>query len=322
MPDLETIHIFRYFLMAGPLIGAMCALLSVYVVLRRMALISEGVAHAGFGGMGGSIVLSYYLTALDNPYWQVVITGLFCLLTSVLIGWVSRRKRVSEDSAIGIFLAAAVAVGAVLITYRGTLPPKFDAAGKVISRVPPSIESLLFGQFTQVVREDVVLLAAVAAVVFAVIFALYHQFLYTTLDEEMARINGVRTRLINTLLLVMISLVICICVRLVGFLMITALMIIPGATANMLSRRFSGVLIAALLIGTLGTSLATWAALFRPIGIYPPGPVVVLTLFLFFALVWAYRHFIRPKALPSADAAACGDPHTHPPGAFGRGHSH
>lgn len=321
MPDLETIHIFRYFLLAGPLIGAMCALLSVYVVLRRMAMISEGVAHAGFGGMGAAIVLGYYLTYLDNPYWQVIVTGVFCLCTSLLIGWVSRRKRVSEDSAIGIFLAATVAVGTILITYRSKLPPKFDAAGNMISRVPPSIDSLLFGQFTQVVQGDVILLAIVAVLVFAVIFALYHQFLYTTLDEEMARINGVNTRLVNTLLLVMISMVICICVRLVGALMITALMIIPGATANMISRRFSGVLIASLLIGTLGTSAATWAALFRPIGIYPPGPVVVLTLFLCFTLVWAYRQFIRPKVEPLARAAE-GRVQEKESGAFGHGHSH
>jgi ABC-type Mn2+/Zn2+ transport system permease subunit len=322
MPDLETIHLFRHFLMAGPLIGAMCALLSVYVVLRRMALISEGVSHAGFGGMGVAILLSYYFVSLDNPYWQVIITGIFCLLTSLLIGWVSRRKRVSEDSAIGIFLAASVALGAILIAYRARLPAKIGPDGRMISKIPPSIESLLFGQFTQVLREDVILLTAVAVIVFGIIFALYHQFLYTTLDEEMARINGVNTRLVNTLLLIMISLVICICVRMVGFLMITALMIIPGATANMLSRKFSGVLIAALLIGTLGTSLATWAVMFRPIGIYPPGPIVVLTLFAFFALVWAFRQFIKPKAVPPTDAVTPVHPQAHPPGAFGHEHSH
>ena len=296
MPDLHTIYYLRFFLLAGPLIGAMCSLLSVYVVLRKMALISEGVSHAGFGGVAVAILLGYYLAALDSPYWQTVIIGVFCLATAVLIGWVSRRQRVSEDSAIGIFLTATVAFGMILIKYRAMLPPVYGPEGKPRSLPPPSLEALLFGQFSQVVAEDVVVLAAGAVVIFGVIFALYHEFLYTTLDEEMARINGVKTRLINTLLLFMISLVICVCVRMVGFLMITALMIIPGATANLVSRRFGGVLVASLAVGTLGTCAATWAALVPPFNRYPPGPLVVLPLFGAFAAVWAWRHFVKAKA--------------------------
>ncbi len=318
---LQRIAICENFLIAGPIIGGVCALLSVYVVLRRMALISEGVSHAGFGGIAVAILMGYYFPVLDNPLLRVVITGIFCLLTSLLIGWVSRRKRVSEDSAIGIFLAATVAIGMMLLTFRTRLPAKIDAGGNIVSAVPPSIESLLFGQFSQVDRQDVMVLAVAAVFVFGVVFALYHQFLYTTLDEEMARINGVKTRVINTLLLMMISLVICICVRMVGFLMITALMIIPGATANLISRRFSGVLIASLLIGVLGSAAATWSAvIFPPLGRYPSGPLVVLTLFLIFAVVWAFRHFVKPKPV-NPDAVAAQTEPAHP-GAFGHGHSH
>jgi ABC-type Mn2+/Zn2+ transport system permease subunit len=313
MPDWDTIYYLRYFLMSGPLIGAMCSLLSVFVVLRRMALISEGVSHAGFGGIAVAILLGYYFAALDSFFWQTLTIGAFCLATAALIGWVSRRRRVSEDSAIGIFLTATVALGMMLIQYRTMLPPVFGPDGMPRSLPPPGLEALLFGQFSQVVAEDVAVLAAGAAVIFGIIFALYHQFVYTTLDEEMARINGVNTRLINALLLFMISLVICVCVRMVGFLMITALMIIPGATANMISRRFAGVLWAALVIGTVGTCAATWAALVSPFNRYPPGPLVVLPLFGGFAVVWAFRHFVKPKALPP-DAGAPAEAEGRPPG--------
>jgi zinc transport system permease protein len=295
------------------MIGATCALLSVFVVLRRMALISEGVSHAGFGGIAIAVLVGYFLPVIDNDVWREIITGLFCLATAMLMGYVTRRKRVSEDSAIGIFLVATVAFGMLLLRIRQFLPH----TGRP---VPVDVESLLFGSFAAINYVDTLVSLGAMLLVFGIIFLLYHQFLYTTLDEEMARVNGVNTRLINTLLLMMISLVIVVCVRMVGFLMITALTIIPGATANLLSRKFSGVLIASLLIGTLGTFLAVCLAMVPPISSYDPGPVVVLTLFAAFLLVWSVRHFFKPKLQPSEpdhDHAR-----EHHPQHFGAGHGH
>jgi len=295
----ETLQAGQQMLIVGPIIGAMCAILSVYIVLRRMALISEGVSHAGFGGIAVALLVGYFVPALDLPHlvdgkevgshiWWQIITGLFCLGTALLIGYVSRRKRVSEDAAIGIFLVAAVALGVLLISIRTHLPHK--------GPMPVDLESLLFGHFATVDVRDTWLAAATLVIVIAVVAVFYFQFLYTTLDEEMARINGVRTRFINTLQLMLISLVIVVCGRMVGFLMITALTIIPGATASMLSRRFSGVMIGSILIGTLGTFAATCLALIPPFDSYPTGPLVVLLLFAIFVVVWIFRHFVKPKA--------------------------
>jgi zinc transport system permease protein len=312
--DTSMFYIARYLLMAGPMIGATCALLSVYVVLRRMALIAEGVSHAGFGGIAVAVLVGYFVPPLDNDVAREIITGIFCLGTAMLMGYVTRRKRVSEDSAIGIFLVASVAIGMLLLSVRRSLPANGHA-------IPVDVEALLFGSPAAVSQSDAITAGITMLVVFAIIGALYYQFLYTTLDEEMARINGVNTRLINTLLLAIISLVIVTSARMVGFLMITALTIIPGATANMISRRFVGVLIASLIIGTGGTFGAVCVATVLP---YDPGPLVVLTLFLIFAVVWAFRHFFKPRvALDEDPAAAAPHDHAHEhPGAFGHTHSH
>ncbi len=152
---------------------------------------------------------------------------------------------------------------------------------------------------------------------------LYWQFLYTTLDEEMARVNGVNTRLINLLLMTMISLVIVINVRMVGFLMITAMTIIPGATANMISRRFNGVLISSILIGTVGTSAAARLASANPSPFdetaFPTGPVVVhLLLFAIsspLCLGRPPRHH-NPKAIAPATEPAPPRPPAMAPGAL------
>jgi zinc transport system permease protein len=307
MPTLHTIEIFAYPLLIGPIIGAICSLLSVYVVLRRMALISEGVSHAGYGGIAIAIAFGS-LTGLAGPVWQEIITGIFCLITALLIGYITRRKRVTEDSAIGIFLVATVAFGQLLLSV-------LRSRGQ---RLPADVEHLLFGDFTAAGPTDLYVVLVAMLVVFAIIGALYYQFLYTTLDEEMARINGVNTRLVNVLLLSMISLVTVICVRMVGFLMITALMVIPGATASMVSRRFSGVLVASLLIGILGTSAATWVMITDPFDHFSSGPQVVLILFAIFVAVWAFRQF-RPKPPPAEPPAHA---ESSAPHAFGHTHSH
>src|SRR5205085_287851 len=101
---LYRIELFADLLMVGPIIGATCALLSVYVVLRRMALIAEGVSHAGYGGIAVAILVGSFVPGMRGNVWQEIFTGIFCLGTALMIGYVTRRKRVSEDSAIGIFL--------------------------------------------------------------------------------------------------------------------------------------------------------------------------------------------------------------------------
>ncbi len=308
---VQYIHYFLPSLLLGPVLGAMCALLSVFVVLRRMALISEGVSHAGYGGVAIAIAVGALAPSFKGPIWQEIITGIFCLGTALLIGYVTRKKRVSEDSAIGIFLVATVAFGQLLLSV-------LCAGGQ---KLPADVERLLFGDFLNADYTDLRIVGVAMVLVFGIIGVLYHQFVYTTLDEEMARINGVNTRLINTLLLVMISLVTVVCVRMVGFLMITALMIIPGATANMLSRKFGQVLATALLIGVVGTSAAAWLMIVPPFNKYSSGPIVVLLLFGIFALVWVFRHFIKPKALPP-EGAVVAQEHEKAPGAFGQGHGH
>jgi zinc transport system permease protein len=316
---LQMMSMARYMLIVGPLIGATCAILSVYVVLRRMALISEGVSHAGFGGIAVAVLVGYFVPVMETgswgPVWREIITGAFCLGTAMLIGYVSRRKRVSEDSAIGIFLVASVAVGALLLSVRSHLPFNGHA-------MPVNVENLLFGDFTNVGPTDAIVVGCAMVVVFSIIGFLYFQFLYTTLDEEMARINGVNTKLINVLLLMMISLVIVVCVRMVGFLMITALTIIPGATAAMISRRFGVVLILSLVIGTLGTFVAVCLMLVDPITHYPPGPLIVLTLFAVFVVVWSIRHFRKPKVKELEPGMHFDAEHEHPEaaGSFGHGH--
>jgi zinc transport system permease protein len=228
------------------------------------------------------------------------------------IGFFTRSKRVHDDSAIGIFLVASMALGLLLIKLRVQYFPTPNMR-------TVNTEALLFGDFIAVDWVDSLLALATAIACFAVIGLLFHEFLYTTLDEEMARVNGVPTRMVNTLQLVLISLVIVVGVRMVGFLMITAMTIIPGATAAMISRRFGGVMAASLSVGVGGTLLALFAAL-NPLKLnalsalqkFPPGPILVLTLFAIFGVTWTIRQLFKPKLIEiPADNAEGGHEHRH-----------
>ncbi len=292
---LQIIDSYRYTFIAGPTIALICSVLSVYVVLRRMAMISEGVSHAGYGGIGTALLLGYYFSFFDTSVWQQVITALFCLGTALLIGYITRAKKVTEDSAIGIFLVAALALGTLLIDIRRRFPDG-------LRNTPMEMDKLLFGDIGFVTKQDMWVALTAAAVILGFVYLFYYELLYTTLDEEMARVNGVRTRIIHSVLLALISVTIVVSVRMVGFLMITALTIIPGATATMLSRKFGHVMATSICIGVGGVTGSLFLAISYPFSRYSSGPIIVLTLFVIFASVWVFRHFIRPSKFR-------GDPH-------------
>lgn len=286
----HNLHTFRYAFIAGPLIAATCSLLSVYIVLRRMAMISECISHAGFGGISLAILTGYFYPWFDTPLGQQIVTGMFCVAAALLIGYIARARKVAEDSAIGIVLVATVALGALLLAVRTWLPA---IPGR--HTVPVNLETLLFGNINYVSPGDTLVIAIVAPLVFGLVGLLYSEFLYVTLDEDMARINGVPVRFIHALLLIMISVVIVVSVHMVGFLMITALTIIPGATGNMISRRFAGVLVSSLLVGTLGMTGSLMLATNAPFWNYPSGAIIVLSLFAIFGVVWVVRHVFKPR---------------------------
>ena len=203
--------------------------------------------------MALSLLLGYWW-AFANSYWgQELITGGFCVATALLIGLFSRGRDVTVDSAIGIFLVASV------VLRRGDAVRPADAAGPQ-PHARWTWRSVLFGSINSVTAHGrLASIGIVAVAVFAVVLLMLPSFIYTAMDEEMARISGVKTWLVHLLLLVMVSVVITVAARMVGTLMINALMILPGATARLVSRRFYGVLAVSLLVGRRASAGACWA---------------------------------------------------------------
>ena len=213
-------------IVAATLAGALCGVLGVYVVLRGMSYIGHGLSHAVFGGAAASAVMSinFFIGA-----------GIWGVVSGVLIGRIARRRVLGADAAIGIVTTASFAAGIALLNRYG--------------QARKSIEAVLFGSVLGVSWGDVVAIAVVGLTVALTLVLAYRRFLFATFDPQVATVSGERVAIIEVALMVMLSGTILVTMRVIGTLLISALLVIPAATARMLTNSFSRMLILSPVIG-------------------------------------------------------------------------
>lgn len=217
--------------------GALCGLLGVFVVLRGMSYIGHGLSHAVFGGAAASAVmgLNYFVGA-----------GIWGVTSGVIIGRIARRRLIGADAAIGVVTTASFAMGLALLNRYG--------------QAKKSIEAVLFGSVLGVQTVDIVAVSLVAIATALIVFGLYRHLLFATFDPEVAQVSGVSVAWVEALLMGMLSLTILVTMRVIGTLLISALLVIPASVARMLTNSFSRMLWISPLVGAtsafLGMNLA------------------------------------------------------------------
>lgn len=245
-------------LVASVLIGTVSAVIGVYVVLRGLAFIGAGIAHASFGGVALGFLIGV------NP---VLTAVLFSLLTAWGIAWTSRRAEVKEDTAIGVFFAASMALGILFIGLMHNY--NVDLFG------------YLFGSVLAVTAEDLRLSLLLGAVVLLTVGLFYKELLFITFDQEMARVSGLPAGALYVLLLSLMALTIVLSIKVVGIILVSALVVIPAAAAYQLTEDFRRMMVLAVLIG----NLSAIAGLFLSYVLdTPSGATMVLTATLVFFL--------------------------------------
>ena len=222
-------------LIVATLAGALCGLLGVFVVLRGMSYIGHGLSHAVFGGAAASSVmqLNYFVGA-----------GIWGVASGVIIGRIARRKLIGADAAIGVVTTASFALGLALLNRYG--------------QAKKSIEAVLFGSVLGVETVDIIAVSAVSVLTAVIIFALYRHFLFATFDPEVAQTSGVKVAWIEALLMAMLSLTILVTMRVIGTLLISALLVIPASVARMTTNSFARMLWVSPLIGAVSASLGMY----------------------------------------------------------------
>jgi len=258
MIDAFSFPFMQRALVAGLLVGTLCAVLSVYVVLKRWAFIGHGVSHAAFGGVALGL-----LAGVNTTYTAIV----FCLFTAYLIGVTSRAGRVSADSAIGIFLTASMAAGVLFIWMR--------------RNYSVDVLSYLFGSILSTTAEDLVVTAVVAALGLGFVALFYKELWCFAFDEETAEVQGLPVRFLHYGLLTLISFTVVVAIRAVGLILVSALLILPAATARSLSRHLLGMTVVAVCVSCASVVMGLWVSY---VGDMPSGATIVLSLFVMFVL--------------------------------------
>jgi ABC-type Mn2+/Zn2+ transport system permease subunit len=274
---------FTNMIVADLAMAVACALLSVFVVLRHWSLVGEGIAHSGFGGAGTAWLIAALVPSLaDKPWLTYSAVVVFCIVTALLIGWLGRDERVYPDAAVGIFLVASLAWGflaqQVYQAKRGVTPPEFG--------------NLLFGQITEFSSSYSLTVVCVSVAIVAVVWLMNKEIVTYTFDPLAARISGVNTTLVYNVMMVLIAVVIIISVRVVGTVLATALLVLPGTTALLVSRNLRNVLMASVATSVIAVLIGLIIYMRWPL--LPLGPAIVLALVLEFAIAYALTKLKRP----------------------------
>lgn len=245
-------------LVAGALVGVTCAVLAIFVVLRRMAFIGVGLSHAALGGVAVAVLagLPVLLTAL-----------VFALGVGGAIGWSSGRGEVSEDTAIGILFPTAMALGVALMSFsRG---------------YGQDLIAYLFGNILSVGPADLRLLLPISVVSLALLALFFKELLYLCVDEEAARAAGIPVRPLRYLLLGLLALTVVAAMKLVGIILVSAFLVIPAATGQVLGGSIRQMLVVSVAAALLAVGGGLWLSWLWNL---PSGAaIVLLSAGLFFA---------------------------------------
>ncbi len=235
----------RHALVGGLLIASLCSILSFFVVQRGLSFAGAGIAHSAFGGLALGVLLDV----------EPILMGiLFSVATGALIASVSRGKRLEVDVAIGIAFCTSMALGVIMIS---------STRGRYFGE----LFSYLFGNILAVSAQDLWMIAGLTLTAGGFLGVFFKELLLVTMNEEVAEAQGIRTGLLHYGLLITLALTVVLSVKLVGVVMASALLVIPGATGELLSANYRGIMACALVSAAssvvLGLGLAyntSWPA--------------------------------------------------------------
>lgn len=269
MWELLKYDFFQNALVSTILIGISCGLVGTYIVAKRMVFISGGITHASFGGLG----LSYFLG------WSPMLGAtVFSLISALGIFTLSESKKLREDSLIGIFWSAGMAIG-ILFIY---LTPGYA----------PNLMSYLFGNILTVTREQILMSVVLCLLIIAFFLCFYRPLFYIAFDKEYSKTHHIHVNIIDVAVTVIIALCIVLCLKLAGIILVISYLTIPQAIAGMLYKNFTRQLLASALISTFGSV----AGLFVSAQIdTPSGATIVICFLILFILVWSVNKIRKPR---------------------------
>lgn len=254
-------------LIAGVAVAIATSVIGLFLVLRRNSLFGDALSHVAFGGIAVGLAAGIY------PLW----TGLALAVAGALgITKLRQSARIPADATVAILLSSGLALGILLVSATG---------GFTLD-----LFSFLFGSILLVSVEDTLAILAMTGAILAIVIMLYKKFVYITFDEEQARVSGLPIANLNYLFVVLASVAAVVSMRLVGILLVSALIVIPNVTAMLFGRGFKKTALISVAISIF--SVVAGIAVSYAFNLAPSGAIVMVSVAAFVAAL-AVRHSTR-----------------------------
>ncbi len=254
MLDLEFM---RLAFAAAAIVGVLAPTIGFFLVQREMSLIGDGIGHVAFAGVSVGYLIGV------SPVWTALAAA---VVGAAAIEWLRARKRAAGDQALAITFYTGIAAGVVLISAAGALNANLFA--------------YLFGSILTVTRSDLVVIASLSIAALALVAVLLRALVAVSLDEESARVSGLPVPVLNGVISALAAVTIGVSMRIVGILLIAALMVIPVIAAQRVARSLRSTMGLAMAFGLASALLGLTVAYYVNL---PPGGTIVLTATALFA---------------------------------------
>ncbi len=274
-PYFFTMELFQRALLAAVLVTIVAGILGTYLLIQHLALIGDGLAHVSFGGVAVGIVLG-----ATSPLWYALV---FSITAAILIHEMQSREMLTGDASIAIFLTGMLALGLVILRLGG-------------GGITPDIEGYLFGNLLLIDESSLDLITTICILSIIVISFLRTSLLAVTIDPVAARIQGLPVRSIGLLFSITTAAVVVSMVQVVGTLLVTALLVTPAATAQLVGRSFRQCLIWSQVFGLSSVLLGLYLSSELDTG---SGAMIALVAAAIFAVVAISQVIIRGILQPT-----------------------
>lgn len=251
MLEIIQFPFFQRALLVGVIMAVTAALLGVFVVIRRMSFFTDAISHASLTGVALALLVGIH------PFIGAVIVSIF---VGLMVARLQRQGKQEVDTIIGVLFSTTLAIGVLIISlmkgYRGNL------------------FQYLFGDIIAVSQADAWVALALLVAVVVVVFTTFKSLTKVAVHEDMARVDGVKVQVLDVAFLVLLAAVVAVGLKVVGAILMGALMILPAATAQHVARSFRGMVIISVIVAVISMIVGLAAAALFSL---PTGPTIVLT---------------------------------------------
>ena len=263
--DLFTYGFMQRALLVGILIAVSCAIIGVFLILRRTAFIGEGLAHISFAGVALGFLFGV----------EPLVAALFVTIFGALaIAFTKEKSLLFTDTIIGIFSYTGFALGILLVSMQS---------------VNVELFGYLFGNILAVSYFDMVFSGLLALLVVGFVMYFYYDLYYITFDEETAKSAGIKVEMLNYLFALLVAVCVVISMRIVGIILVASFMILPAASAMHLTKTFRKMVALSIIISVFSALMGLVAAFYLDTA---AGATIVLLNFLIFAVSFSREHIL------------------------------